>query len=111
MKISDILEPCSLKLITGDPERTISGFYACDLLSWVISHAKEGDLWVTVMNNINILAVASPVDVACIVIPEDIEIPDSLTEKAREREVTLLSTPLQAAELIIKAYELSKNFS
>ena len=52
MKISDILEPCSLKLITGDPERTISGFYACDLLSWVISHAKEGDLWVTVMNNI-----------------------------------------------------------
>ena len=44
-------------------------------------------------------------------IPEDIEIPDSLTEKAREREVTLLSTPLQAAELIIKAYELSKNFS
>lgn len=63
MKISDILEPCSLKLITGDPERTISGFYACDLLSWVISHAKEGDLWVTVMNNINILAVASLVDV------------------------------------------------
>lgn len=63
------------------------------------------------MNNINILAVASLVDVACIVIPEDIEIPDSLMEKAREREVTLLSTPLQAAELIIKAYELSKNFS
>lgn len=30
MKISDILEPCSLKLVTGDPERTISGFYACD---------------------------------------------------------------------------------
>ena len=103
MKISDILEPCSLKLIAGDPARTISGFYACDLLSWVISHAKEGDLWVTVMNNINILAVASLVDVACIVIPEDIEIPDSLTEKAREREVTLVSTPLQAAELIIKA--------
>ncbi|MFR1517310.1 MAG: AraC family transcriptional regulator [Clostridia bacterium] len=108
MKISDLLEPCKLKLVTGDPDREISGFYACDLLSWAISHAKEGDLWVTVMNNINILAVASLVEVACIVIPEGIEIPDVLAEKAREREVTLLSTPLQAAELIITAYELSK---
>ena len=111
MKISDILEACNLTMVTGDPDREISGFYACDLLSWAISHAKEGDLWVTVMNNINILAVASLVDVACIVIPEEIEIPEVLVEKAREREVTLLSTPMQAAELIIKAYELSKNLS
>lgn len=109
MKISDIMDECKLKLITGSTDREIKGYYACDLLSWAISHANEGDLWVTVMNNINILAVASLVDVACIVIPEDIKIPDSLKEKAEEREVTLLSTPMQAAELIIKAHELSKN--
>ena len=82
MKISDIMDECKLKLITGSTDREIKGYYACDLLSWAISHANEGDLWVTVMNNINILAVASLVDVACIVIPEDIEIPDSLKEKA-----------------------------
>lgn len=110
MKISDILNECELKLVTGSADREIKGYYACDLLSWAISHANEGDLWVTVMNNINILAVASLVDVSCIVIPEDIEIPQTLIEKAQEREVTLLSTPLQAAELIIKAHELSKNF-
>lgn len=110
MKISDILNKCELKLVTGSADREIKGYYACDLLSWAISHANEGDLWVTVMNNINILAVASLVDVSCIVIPEDIEIPQALIEKAQEREVTLLSTPLQAAELIIKAHELSKNF-
>lgn len=109
MKIRDILEPCRLKLITGDPEREIAGFYACDLLSWAISHAQEGNLWVTVMNNINVLAVASLVDVSCIVIPEDIEIPEVLAEKAQEKEVTLLSTPMQAADLIIKAHELSKH--
>lgn len=109
MRIRDILDPCQLKLITGDLERKITGFYACDLLSWAISHAQEGNLWVTVMNNINVLAVASLVDVSCIVIPEDIEIPEVLAEKAREKEVTLLSTPLPAADLIIKAYELSKH--
>lgn len=109
MKISDIMTECKLTLITGNANREIKGYYACDLLSWAISHANEGDLWVTVMNNINILAVASLVDVACIVIPEDIEVPENLKEKAEEREVTLLSTPMQAAELIIKAHELSKN--
>ena len=111
MKISDIMTECKLTLVTGSIDREIKGYYACDLLSWAISHANEGDLWVTVMNNINILAVASLVDVACIVIPEDIEIPETLKEKAQEREVTLLSTPMQAAELIIKAHELSKNLS
>jgi len=111
MKISDILDECKLTLVTGSADREIKGYYACDLLSWAISHANEGDLWITVMNNINILAVASLVDVSCIVIPEDIEIPQTLIEKAQEREVTLLSTPLQAAEIIIKAYEFSKNFS
>ena len=113
MKVRELVEKIGAQALSGEEnlDSEITCGYSCDLLSWVISHAKEGDLWVTVMNNINILAVASLVDVACIVIPEDIEIPDSLTEKAREREVTLLSTPLQAAELIIKAYELSKNFS
>lgn len=111
MKISDILCQCELTLITGDANREISGFYTCDLLSWVISHAKEGDMWVTVMNNINVLAVASLVDVSCIVIPENIEIPDVLKERAEAKGVTILSTPMQAADIIIKAYELSKNFS
>ena len=31
MKISDILEACNLTMVTGDPDREISGFYACDL--------------------------------------------------------------------------------
>lgn len=109
MKISDIMEPCKLKLLTGDTDRRITGYYACDLLSWAISHAKEGDLWVTVMNNINILAVASLVDVSCIIIPEDIEVPGGLLEKARDKEVTLLSSPMAAAEILIQAYETSKN--
>ena len=109
MKISDLLDACRLTLVTGDPEREVTGYYACDLLSWVISHAEEGDLWVTVMNNINVLAVASLVDVSCIVIPEEIEIPQALTDRARQQNITLLSTPLSAAEVIVSAYEVSKH--
>ena len=109
MKISDILDECKLTLLAGSADREIKGYYACDLLSRALSHANEGDLWVTVMNNINILAVATLVDVSCVVIPEDIETPQALIAKAKEKGITLLSSPLQGTEIIIKAHEFSKN--
>jgi hypothetical protein len=68
MKVKTLVEELGMTLITGDGEKEITGIYACDLLSWVISHAKTGDLWVTVMNNVNIVAVASLAEVACIVL-------------------------------------------
>jgi len=106
MTVKEVAEKLGFSILTGDGEREITGFYACDLLSWVISHAKAGDMWVTVMNNINILAVASLVDVACIVIPEGVEIYDNLAERANEKGITILATELSAADAVIKTHDL-----
>ncbi len=106
MKVSEIANRLDMKLLSGDPDREISGVYTCDLLSWVISHAAPGDLWVTVMNNINVIAVASLADVGCVVIPENVEVYDGLIERADQKEVTLLSTEMTAAEVIIKVNRL-----
>ncbi|MBP5633039.1 MAG: AraC family transcriptional regulator [Clostridia bacterium] len=106
MTVKEVAEKLGFSILTGDGEREITGFYACDLLSWVISHAKTGDMWVTVMNNINILAVASLVDVACIVIPEGVEIYDNLAERANEKGITILATELSAADAVIKTHDL-----
>jgi hypothetical protein len=106
MTVKEVAEKLGFSILTGDGEREITGFYACDLLSWVISHAKSGDMWVTVMNNINILAVASLVDVACIVIPEGVEIYDNLAERANEKGITILATELSAADAVIKTHDL-----
>ncbi|MBR6934813.1 MAG: AraC family transcriptional regulator [Clostridia bacterium] len=106
MTVKEVAEKLGFSILTGDGEREITGFYACDLLSWVISHAKNGDMWVTVMNNINILAVASLVDVACIVIPEGVEIYDNLAERANEKGITILATELSAADAVIKTHDL-----
>ena len=106
MTVKEVAEKLGFSILTGDGEREITGFYACDLLSWVISHAKDGDMWVTVMNNINILAVASLVDVACIVIPEGVEIYDNLAERANEKGITILATELSAADAVIKTHDL-----
>lgn len=106
MTVKEVAEKLGFSILTGGGEREITGFYACDLLSWVISHAKTGDMWVTVMNNINILAVASLVDVACIVIPEGVEIYENLAERANEKGITILATELSAADAVIKTHDL-----
>ena len=62
------------KLSMPDPEAEISGGYVGDLLSWVMGRAECGQLWVTIMTNINILAVASLAGVSAIVIAEGAEV-------------------------------------
>ena len=106
MKVKTLVEELGMTLITGDGEKEITGIYACNLLSWVISHAKTGDLWVTVMNNVNIVAVASLAEVACIVLAEGVKADEQVVKKARENGVTLLGSSMPTAEIIIKSSKL-----
>ena len=63
MTVKELSERFDCQIICmPDGDREISGGYAGDLLSWVISRAKSGDVWVTIMSNINIVAVASLTD-------------------------------------------------
>jgi predicted transcriptional regulator len=79
--------------------------YICDLLSWVLSHAQKGDAWITVLTNVNVPAVAMMTDVACVIIPEGIEVPELTLKKANENSITIISSQYSAFEiskLIIK---------
>ena len=106
MTVNEAAQVLNAKVLTGDGEREITGLYACDLLSWVISHAESGDMWVTVMNNVNILAVAALTDVACVVISDDSQIEEDLIERAREKDICLLSCDLGTAPIIWKIAKL-----
>lgn len=106
MKVRTLIEELGMTLITGDEDKEVSGIYACDLLSWVISHAKTGDLWVTVMNNVNIVAVASLAEVACIVLAEGVAADEQVVKKASENGVTLLGSSMPTAEIVVKASKL-----
>ena len=89
------LEPLSLPA----PEREVTGGYAGDLLSWVMGRAKQGDMWVTIMTNINVIAVAVMADVSCVVIAENAEISSEMVEKAREQEINLLRSPMSSYQI------------
>ena len=79
-------------LALPDGDREIEGVYAGDLLSWVMGRAKEGQAFVTIMTNINVLAVASLLDLSCVILCEDAEVPESLIDSAAEKGINLLKT-------------------
>ena len=51
----------------------------------------------------NILAVATLTDVACIVVSDDSGIDDSVVERAKEKDITILKSKEGSAELVVKA--------
>ncbi len=71
-------------------EREITGVYIGDLLSWVMGKANSGDAWITIMSNVNILAVASLADCACIILSEGVTLPEDLLETANAKEINIL---------------------
>ena len=59
MTVAQLQKALSLERLTeGDPDRQVTGGYCGDLLSWVMGRAREGDAWMTVMGNVNAVAVA-----------------------------------------------------
>lgn len=73
-------------------EREISGVYIGDLLSWVMGRASSGDAWITIMSNVNILAVASLADTACIILAEGVTLDQDITDTAKEKEINILQS-------------------
>ncbi len=81
-----------------DGERTVSNVYIGDLLSWVMGRAQADDAWITIMSNINIVAVASLADVACIILAEGVTLDKSIAETAEAKGVNILTSDLPAYE-------------
>ena len=68
---------------TGDNlDAEITKPFCCDLLSVAMGKAPAGSCWVTVMANMNTLAVAVLTEVACIVLAEGMKLDDTCLQKA-----------------------------
>jgi len=99
MTVKEIAEKFNYRIVnTPDSiNRQVSGAYACDLLSHAMAKVNEGDAWITVHTNLNVVAVASLTNCACVIIPEGIEIESQTVERANEKGVVFLSSPKSAA--------------
>ncbi len=108
MTVKELSEKCALTLLTGGEElnREIGGCYIGDLLSWVMGRASADDVWLTVMGNINSIAVATLADVACIVLTENASLDEPAKQKAEQQGVAILQTELNSYQLAVKISKL-----
>ena len=111
MKLSEFIENGKHELVTkADYEdRQITGCYVGDLLSWVMGRADSGDAWITVMSNINIVAVASLVDAACILLAESVSVDEDVISKANAQDIVILKSDKTGYELCTDYYKFSQN--
>ena len=82
-------------------EREIGGVYIGDLLSWVMGRASCDDVWITIMTNVNILAVASLADTSCIILAEGVSLEQEIINTALEKEINILSSNMSAYEIAV----------
>ena len=87
------------EIILPDPEREIDGCYVGDLLSWVMGRASADNVWITIMSNANIIAVASLIDVSCIILAEGVVPGNEVIELARTKGINLLCSEKTAYEI------------
>ena len=99
MTLQTLCEKLGLEKIILDHDTEISGVYVGDFLSRAMSRVEEGNLWLSIMNNINVIAVASLADAAAVILCEDVRLTDDALEAACSKGVTVLYSPLGAYEL------------
>lgn len=101
--VKDCIEALGLEVLCpGDTGREITGGYCGDLLSWVMGRAQTGDAWITVMGNVNAVAVAVLADTACILLAEDSPLDDEALARAQTQDVCVLRSSKTAYQLALE---------
>ena len=106
MTVQDLVNRELFRVVNlGDePEREITKPFCCDLLSIAMGKAPAGCAWVTVMANMNTLAVSALTDTACVILAEGAVLDDAARKKALDQEITVLSTDMPVFEAALKIH-------
>ena len=102
MLVSELIPLIDAKNLTPDlstTDREVTCGYVCDLLSWVMSHGDSGMAWVTVQTHMNVIAVAVLSEMACVILPEGIDMEAESLQKAVSEGMVVLQSPLTAFDI------------
>lgn len=86
--------------------RTVTGGYAGDLLSDVLAHAREGQVWITLQTHANIVAVASTKELCGIIVVNGRTPEEATLQKAEQEHIPILVSPLSTYDLVCRLCEL-----
>lgn len=91
MSGKQILDSLGLTTVCGTVT-DFDGVYAGDLLSRAMSHVEAGNVWITIMSNMNVIAVASLTEAACVILAEGVTLVPEALEAAKEKDICVLSS-------------------
>lgn len=102
ISLKEIIEKLKVETLSsaGLIDRPVAGGYASDLLSCVIKSAKKDYLWVTLQSHLNVVAVASLLGLAGIVITEGSRPDQETVARAENEGVVLMITPRDTYSIV-----------
>jgi hypothetical protein len=109
MNLQEIINTLQLKPLTEIKDyQTVTPAcgYASDLLSCVMAGAAHQSVWVTLQAHINIVAVASLLDLSAIIITENAQPDEATIAKANEEGINLFSTQEPTFSVVGRLWEL-----
>ena len=72
-----------------------------------MGRAQSGNVWITIMSNINIVAVASLADVSCVVLAEGVVPDEGVCKTAEQKGVNIFTTEKTAYQIAKELADLS----
>ena len=107
MTAKEMAAACGWKLLAGGEgqDNVADGCYVGDLLSWVMARAQSGNVWITVMGNVNAIAVATLTDVCCIVLTENAALDADAAQKAEMQGIPVYGREANSFETAVQVYK------
>ena len=99
MKVAALSELLGARVLCGTAQGEFRGVYTGDLLSRAMSRVGAGSAWVTIMANINVVAVANLTEPAVIILAEDVTMQEDVLAAAEENDVCVMTSPMSAYEI------------
>jgi hypothetical protein len=108
VKLTELIKELDLSVRSAKThlDREVTGGYASDLLSDVLAHGEEGNLWITLQIHQNIVGVASMKDLAGIILVNNREPEPETLEKAELERLPIMVTEMPTFELVGRLYSL-----
>ena len=99
MQFSALSARLALEHTAGPDAPSFDGVYVGDLLSRVMSRLEQDQLWITIMNTVNVIAVASLKEAAAVILAEGVTMLPDAAAAAEEKGIPVYRTEKTAYEV------------
>jgi serine kinase of HPr protein (carbohydrate metabolism regulator) len=108
MNVSELVKVLNLRFFCGEKglNHEITGGYTSDLLSDVMGHADEGQVWITLQTHKNVMAIASLKELSAIILVKGNQPEEDTVQQSESEGIPILGTDEEAFEISGKLYQL-----